>query len=84
MMKKKYTVAEIDDLRSACDKRYLFGSSCPQGIYRGQAYNEHEKNMAVEQMVQTFMQGGVTADDVRKEDMSKVGTSGFMELSSHD
>lgn len=73
MADRAYTVKEIDDLRRACDDRYLFGSC----VYYGNgprvshSYSERDKAVAVEQMVRAYMISGHIAQDLIDEDTRK-------------
>jgi hypothetical protein len=66
-MDRKYTVAEIDELRQVVENKYLWGSySGPVGGNGdSRAYLEQDKTAAVEQMVRTHMLAGHTAIDLR-------------------
>jgi hypothetical protein len=68
-MERSYTVKEIDALRNACERRWLFGTTRPSvngGFSRG--YNEEEKSKCVEELVRTYMFGGVVAADIYAAD----------------
>lgn len=71
MENAKYTVAEIDALRGACESRYLFGTTAPtSGMSR--SYYEPDKAKAVEEMVRTYMLAGIRADDLYAQDGVKL------------
>lgn len=75
MTERAYTVSEIDALRSACEQRYLWGTTysitSASGSYASQSYKESDKIAAVEQMVRTYMLGGITAGDIHAEDRAR-------------
>jgi len=66
-VKKKYSVAEINSLRSACEQIYLFGTPLlqPKGGF-SRSFKESDKITAVEEMCRTYMTAGITADDLCK------------------
>lgn len=66
MSDRAYTVAEIDDLRQACERKWLYGCyRLPTGAGRGsRCYLEQERAVAVEEMVRTHMVAGHTAEDL--------------------
>lgn len=69
-MERRYTVAEIDDLRRMCDLRFLFGTTYPSNETRwSHSYQAGERERAVEEMVRTYLLAGITADDIRAADM---------------
>lgn len=72
MSERAYTVREVDQLRMACEARYLYGTSCPvfsgNGTGSSRPYREDVKAACVEQMVRTYMSAGITAADIYKED----------------
>lgn len=65
---RPYTVEELDELRSIVEHKWLFGCYTPQrhesGISFSRSYKEHEKDIAVEQLVRTHMVAGHTAADL--------------------
>lgn len=65
-MNRKYSVAELDDLRKACEHKWIFGRYNPMqiNILFSRCYQEPEKTNAVEQMVRTHMIAGHTAKDL--------------------
>lgn len=66
---RAYTVKEIDDLRQACEMRFLWGTTNPTGeMYCSRQYKESEKILAVEELVRTYMTAGITAEDIQKQD----------------
>lgn len=69
--KKCYSVKEIDELRVACERRWLYGTTRPsggQGVSWSRSYEEEEMTSCVEELVRTYMIAGVTAEDIYKED----------------
>lgn len=63
----KYTVQEIDDLRSVCENKYVWGRykldqtpSCRSS----RSFNEQDKYKAVEELVRTHMLAGHYAKDL--------------------
>ncbi len=68
MSERSYTVKQIDDLRSAVEHKWLFGSYTPQrsedGISCGRSYRAGEKTACVEELVRTHMLAGHTAEDL--------------------
>ena len=74
---KKYSVAEIDDLRVVCGLRYIWGTSEPShsGMTTSRQYSEIDKIKAVEETVRTYMIAGIKADEIRKEDADAFGVS---------
>lgn len=66
MTERAYTVKELDALRAACDQRWLWGTTKPAGPgnQMTRAYKEHERSVAVEELVRTHMLAGHTADDL--------------------
>lgn len=65
MSERKYSVTEIDNLRKACEHKWLWGTYRPvstRGFSR--SYKEGEKTTCVEQLVRTHMLAGHTADDL--------------------
>ena len=72
MNERTYTVKEIDDLRSVCETRYLYGSTVLNGGMRmSRGYRERDKVLAVEEMVRTHMVAGHTAQDIIDADNTK-------------
>ena len=69
-MDRAYTVAEIDALRSACEQRWLFGTTASRGsgTFFSRSYRESEKDNGVEEMVRTYMIAGITAADIYAKD----------------
>lgn len=64
-MVRKYSVQELDALRSVVESKWLFGmydTSNFSGF--GRSYGEGEKEKAVEEMVRTHMLAGHTAEDL--------------------
>lgn len=80
-MERAYTVAEIDALRTICDSKwcsgYFFyppigdGAHIRDGVVfqfsGGRSYKQNERDIGVEQLVRTYMLGGITAEDIRVE-----------------
>ncbi len=67
-MRYKYTVDEIDKLRSACFQRYHFGSTVPVNGRMGRVCSEGEADKGIEEMVRTYMVAGLKAEDIYKAD----------------
>jgi hypothetical protein len=63
---RAYTVAELDALREAVERKWLFGiySHSISGISCSRCYNEVEKTQCVEAIVRTHMIAGQTAEDL--------------------
>lgn len=72
----RYTVAEVESLRSACELLWLHGSTKPRdGISR--SHTDAEKSVGVEELVRTCMAAGHRASDLYKADGIKpTGTEG--------
>lgn len=69
MDSRSYTVKEIDELRRACEDRWLYGTSMPKGgAYFSRTYREDEKVKCVEEIVRTHMLAGHTAQDIYDAD----------------
>lgn len=64
--KKSYTVREIDELREVCEDIWLYGTVQGSGMSR--AYHQSDKDRGVEALVRTYMEAGITAEDIYKED----------------
>lgn len=65
MSERKYSVREIDALRSAVETKYLFGSYSPQRNFNMSCtYQESDKIIAVEEGVRTWMLAGITAEEL--------------------
>lgn len=62
---RTYTVEEIDDLSAVVEHVWLWGSLDTDGCSR--SYKPHEKEIAVQERVRTYMMAGVTADDIRRK-----------------
>lgn len=73
MAERSYTVKEIDDLRRACDRRWLWGSSVAAGG-ASRAYREEVRVKAVEEILRTHMLAGHIAEDILEEDRRRVET----------
>lgn len=69
---RRYTVAEIDELRRAVETRWLYGTSViqPDGTFSRQ-YMAGEKESAVEKLVRTHMLAGHVAKDIYEADKGK-------------
>lgn len=65
---RSYTVRELDDLRAACESRWLFGTSVLTEQRGSRHYRAGEKEKAVEEMVRTHMLAGHVAQDLIDED----------------
>lgn len=70
MSERAYTVREIDELRSACESRWLFGTtaSLGDGWHHSRSYRSEEKDKGVEELVRTYMLAGIVAEDIYAED----------------
>lgn len=84
---RKYTAREVDELRSVCETKWLYGTTYweyptdtasidSDGIFfantrMSRAYREEEKVKAVEELVRTYMLAGITAKDIIEEDRRK-------------
>lgn len=68
MSERKYSVAELDDLRQTVENKYLFGTYSLSRSGSSRSYREDEKVKAVEEMVRTHMLAGHTAEDLRASD----------------
>lgn len=74
MSERKYTISEIDALRNACEMRFLYGTTDLSNFPRqwvSNSYREEVKVKAVEEMVRTYMAGGIVASDIREEDTKR-------------
>lgn len=72
MTERRYTVFEIDALRSACAKRVEFGKAIKgQGFGYAEGAYPAWKTAEVEELVRTFMVAGITAEDIYEEDQAK-------------
>lgn len=66
---RAYTVHEIDALRSACEARYLYGTTrMSQGSQMSRVFRQDEKAKEVEEMARTYMLAGITAEDIYRAD----------------
>lgn len=67
---RSYTVKEIDELREVCRLRWNYGSTNRDRMGRGRStiMGSGEEDIGVEQLVRTYMLGGITAEDIYKED----------------
>ena len=71
MSKRDYTVGEIDELRRACEDRYVFGTTFgTQGLCG--TFSPSLKVVAVEEMIRTYVAAGITAKDIYDADKSLV------------
>lgn len=65
---RAYTTREIDELRTLCENKYLYGAFRPNFSGHGQifsrSYKEADKVTAVEEMVRTYIAAGLTAKDI--------------------
>ena len=68
-----YSVAEIDNLRAACELKWMFGTSLPVGNCVGRSYRDEVKAVCVEEMVRTYMLAGIRADDIYANDTAANG-----------
>ncbi len=65
---RKYSLKEVDSLRSACELRVLFGTTnLPDGGCSGVHYG-NEVSVKTEEMVRTYILAGITAADLYSED----------------
>lgn len=66
MDEKRYTAAEVSELRRAVENKYLYGRyGGPLGTHgRSRAYRESDMVAAVEEMVRTHMMAGHVAADL--------------------
>lgn len=73
MKERKYSVAEIDALRSVCRSRCLFGTSYtgPGDACTSWSYDARELAARVEESVRTHMMAGHTAEDIYEEDEAR-------------
>lgn len=72
VVKRGYTVREIDELRSACEDRWLYGTTNITHSMMGRSWVGAEKDKGVEEFVRTFMLAGIVAEDIYKEDSERV------------
>jgi hypothetical protein len=68
MTEKAYTVQEIDELRNACESRWLYGTTVIPMRRLSRQYDEKEKTKCVEELVRTYMLAGIPGDDIRSAD----------------
>lgn len=68
---RSYTLDEINALRTACSNKYLFGRYDGSSDGFSRSYMEDDKNAAVERMVKSHMQMGITAADLIASEPSK-------------
>ena len=69
MSERKYTVSEIDQLRSAVRLRCIFGTSnSKHWLHAYYAHNSQDMDKRIEEQLRTYMIAGITADDIYKED----------------
>lgn len=65
MNERKYSVLELDALRSAVDNKYLWGSYSELGSGgSSRCFQEEERVKVVEEQVRTHMLAGHTAEDL--------------------
>ncbi len=65
MTDRSYTVAELDALRCAVERKFLYGRYAgPTNGGWSRTYQEDEKVACVEQQVRTHMLAGHTAEDL--------------------
>jgi hypothetical protein len=75
-MDRAYTVKEIDDLRRACEMRWLFGTTKRSINWStSRSYQVEEKIKCVEEFVRTYMLAGVVAADIYADDAEKTETA---------
>ena len=70
MSERAYTVREIDELRRACERRWLYGTtaSLGDGVHVSRPYRTEDKDKGVEELVRTYMLAGIVAEDIYTED----------------
>ena len=70
MSERAYTVREIDALRRACERRWLYGTtaSLGAGTHTSRTFRSEEKDKGVEELVRTYMLAGIVAEDIYAED----------------
>lgn len=67
--KIRYSIKEIDELRKACQDRYLYGTTKKfSGSRMSRSFKEVEMNKSVEESVRTYIAAGIKAEDIIKED----------------
>ena len=69
-IQRKYTLDEIDRMRSLVESKYLFGTFRTFGADRGgfsRSYNETEKVKCIEEELRTYMLAGLGPDDLVDE-----------------
>jgi hypothetical protein len=72
MLERSYTVSEVDALRTALEKRFLFGSCAPNHKGRSSlSYTEEEMAEVVEHRLRTHMIAGHVAQNLIDEDVRK-------------
>ena len=70
MGERKYTLSEIDRMRSAIETKFLFGywpheiSDMPNTGFTGRPYQANEKVIAVEEMLRTHMIAGTDPNEM--------------------
>lgn len=68
---RKYSVEEIDQMRSAIEFQWLFGckpKDAPQTSFRNsRTYMEEEKVKCVEELLRTYMLAGVSPEELEGE-----------------
>lgn len=72
MADTRYSVKELDDLRSVVEHKWLFGAYSPtsrSGISR--SYNDADKTKSVEEIVRTHMLAGHTAQELIESEQPK-------------
>lgn len=67
-MSKPYTVREIDALRTACEARWLFGTTDWGQHLSSRSYRPEERDRGVEEMLRTYIMAGIRADEIYAED----------------
>lgn len=71
MKERSYTVKEIDDLRSVCRCRFIFGTCVLVKSQGSHGYPADVEQKAVEEIVRTHMIAGHVAQDLIDEDQRK-------------
>lgn len=71
MVERRYTVKEIDHLRSVCKDLWSFGPEIfmpldkkEYNLIQGRFWRGSERDVAVEELVRTYMLAGLTGQDI--------------------
>lgn len=65
---RKYTVKELDDLRQACESRWLYGTTNFTKTIYSRQYVQNDMDKGVEELVRTYMMAGLIAEDIYAAD----------------